>query len=133
MFKQLKYTTGAVAALAALSLGGAAIAGATGSQPNRSAAVTTPTGVTPPTTVTPPESTSQTDGDNIQSGDQTTPDTTPAGGADTASAGDANDTASESPAKESGTSETAAANDGPGGHADEPGSPNANTDQQGQN
>ena len=39
--------------------------------------------------------------------------------------------APESNAESSG--ETAANNDGPGGHADEPGNPNADTQQQGQN
>ncbi|MEA2299200.1 MAG: hypothetical protein QOF77_2136, partial [Solirubrobacteraceae bacterium] len=112
MFKRLKYTAGVVGALAALGLGGAAIAGATGSSPTKAA-----------TTVAAPEVTGQPDGDNIQSGDQTTPDTVSAGRADTPTAGDktnaaaaghaaaaataptaaTTETAAESPATESGT------------------------------
>jgi len=140
MFKRLKITTGAVGALAALGLGGAAIAGATGTSPTKV-----------PATVNAPELTSQPDKDNIQSGDQTTPDTGSATKAEVATAGDARDTAatsgkaagatagdttdttSEAATSESSTSETPSASDGPGGHADEPGNPNANTDQQGQN
>jgi hypothetical protein len=60
-----------------------------------------------------PERVSAPDRDSVQSGDQTTPDKARA--------------ASETPGSEN-TSESAPSNDGPGGHADEPG--NANADHQ---
>ena len=144
VFKQIKYTTGAVAALAALSLGGAAIAGATGSTPTPA-----PVAAPAPTALTTPEPASQTDTDTIQSGDQTTPDTvsptraavstatgpatagTAGTAGDTADTTDTADTAAETSTEPAG--ESATASDGPGGHADEPGNPNATTDQQGQN
>jgi hypothetical protein len=128
MTRRIQKLVAAVAALAALALGGAVFAQA---QSSTSAA---------------PEPVSAVDGDNIQSGDQTTPDVTtkatrhhaalvsptttdPAGGG-SGQSGDqtAPDTgsASETPGTES--PETAAASDGPGGHADEPG--NANADHQ---
>jgi hypothetical protein len=136
MIKRLKTSTGVVAGIAALALGGSAIAGA---------ATTTPTAA--PTH----ESTTAPDGDNVQSGSQTTPDSkgTTAGSESTSGRDDDNvragsqtapdpkgtaagsESTSESNAESSG--ETVATNDGPGGHADEPGNPNADTQQQGQN
>ncbi len=55
----------------------------------------------------------------------------PAGASDPAGANDKADGGAEKPDTESGSE--ARGNDGPGGHADEPGNPNANTQQQGQN
>ncbi|MDQ2895434.1 MAG: hypothetical protein M3Y09_07285 [Actinomycetota bacterium] len=112
MIKRLKTSLGMVAGLAALSLGGAAIAGAA-------------TGTAHPAVKhakhhATREATQTRDTDQVQSGDQTTPDT---GGA----------TSAEAPSTETTSGESAAGNDGPGGHADEPGNPNANTQQQGQN
>lgn len=138
MTKRIRQLVVALAALAALALGGAVLAQA---QTSPSAA---------------PERTTMPDRDTVQSGDQTTPDTAstatgrarhhtvqvassttadPAGGG-TAQSGDqsAPDTgsASETPGAESpetrAGSESASANDGPGGHADPPG--NANADHQ---
>jgi hypothetical protein len=63
------------------------------------------------------------DGDTIQSGDQTTPDTAGSGQAAESTGSEAPDSSSS----ESSGSEVAN-NDGPGGHADEPG--NANADHQ---
>jgi hypothetical protein len=72
-----------------------------------------------------------TDGDNVQQGDQTGPDTAgtetptttaPASAADVATAGDTADT-------EVAGSEAPGASDGPGGYADQ--NPNANTQQEG--
>jgi hypothetical protein len=72
-----------------------------------------------------------TDGDNVQQGDQTGPETagaeapattTPAGAADVATAGDTADT-------EAAGSEAPGASDGPGGYADS--NANANTQQEG--
>lgn len=138
MTKRIRKLVLAVAALAALALGGAAFATA---QPPPSAA---------------PERTTMPDRDNIQSGDQTTPDTAavaavharhhaarvvssttvdPAGSGtgqsgnqSTPDTGSASETSgAETP--ETGTgSESAPGNDGPGGHADPPG--NANADHQ---
>lgn len=138
MTKRIRKLALAVSALAALALGGAVFAQA---QTSPSVA---------------PERTSLPDRDNVQSGDQTTPDTTavtagharhhtvrvassrtadPAGGG-TGQSGDQStpDTgsASETPGAENpetgAGSESAPGNDGPGGHADPPG--NANADHQ---
>jgi hypothetical protein len=130
MIKRLKTTLGVAAGLSALALGGSAIAGA---------ASTTPTKVRPAATH---GSTRAPDTDNIQSGDQTTPDSTAtsktarhaAKVSKTESSTSENST-SEAAGETSGEAagETAPNNDGPGGHADEPGNPNADTQQQGQN
>lgn len=138
MTKRIQKLVAAVAALAALALGGAVVAQAQSSQ---SAA---------------PERVSAPDRDNVQSGDQTTPDSAkgkaaharhrhvrisnttaadPAAGG-TGQSGDQSapdsGSASETPGAEnpeSGAgSESAPSSDGPGGHADEPG--NANADHQ---
>ncbi len=63
-------------------------------------------------------------GDNVQSGDQSAPDPTGATGAT------GEQTAAENPEQSAG-SESAPASDGPGGHADEPGNPNADHQFQG--
>src|SRR5947209_7864857 len=139
MTKRIQKLAAAVAALAALALGGAVVAQAQSAQ---SAA---------------PERVSAPDRDRVQSGDQTTPDRTakvkavharnrhvrvsntttggPAGGG-TGQSGDQSapdsGSSSETPGAEnpeSGAgSESAPSSDGPGGHADEPG--NANADHQ---
>jgi hypothetical protein len=138
MTKRIRKLVVAVAALAALALGGAVFAQA---QTSPSVA---------------PERTNMPDRDNVQSGDQTTPDTAttaagharhhsarvsssttadPAGGGtgqsgdqSTADTGSASETpGAENPETGAG-SESAPANDGPGGHADPPG--NANADHQ---
>jgi hypothetical protein len=138
MTKRIRTLVVAVAALAALALGGAVFAQA---QTSPSAA---------------PERTHMPDRDNVQSGDQTTPDTAaaaagharyhsarvassttadPAGGGtgqsgeqSTADTGSTSETpGAENPETGAG-SESAPANDGPGGHADAPG--NANADHQ---
>ena len=123
MTRRIRKTTIAVAALAALALGGAAFAQAQ-SAPGAAH-----------------ERVSKTDRDNVQSGDQKTPDKGHASSADPAAEGTEQigdqstpDTgsASESPgagSPETGAAtETAPANDGPGGHADEPA--NASADHQ---
>jgi hypothetical protein len=98
MTKRIQKLAVAVAALAALALGGAVFA-----QAQR-----------PPSAA--PHHTSVADRDNVQSGDQTTPDRPGASGAE--------QTGSESTQ----SSESATNSDGPGGHADEPG--NATADHQ---
>jgi hypothetical protein len=121
MLKRLKITAGAVGAFAALALGGAALAGATsGGTPTQGPAPVAATEVTTGPDV----------GANIQSGDQNTPDTA---SASTSAAAPADGTADtpESATSESSTSETATPSDGPGGWADA--SPNADTQQQGEN
>ncbi len=106
MIKRLKTSLGVVAGLAALSLGGAA------------------TGTAHPAVKHATREATQTrDTDQVQSGDQATPDI---GGARSAEV-----PISETTSETSG--ETPAANDGPGGYADQPGNPNADTQQQGQN
>jgi hypothetical protein len=115
MTKSIQKVSATVLALGALGLGGSAIAQAASS----------------------PESTTGPDRDNIQAGDQTTPDvstvTASARKPTAANAGTgARSSAVEQPGVESTTetpgSESAASSDGPGGHADEPG--NANADHQ---
>jgi hypothetical protein len=117
----------ALAALSALAVGGSAIASAQQSS----------TAATPPAKAAQaPEPVGGPDTDNIQSGDQTTPDAVGASAATsktTLKAAEAPGTeqspASEQPgAAEQPGSETAANDDGPGGHADEPG--NAAADHQ---
>lgn len=121
MIKRLKTGAGVAAGLAALALGGSAISGAASNAP------ATHTG-----TPGAQESTTGPDTDNVQSGDQSTPDTP--GSADPRSASDRADgrAGNEAAGSESG-GESAVDSDGPGGHADEPGNPNADTQQEGQN
>jgi hypothetical protein len=126
MTKRMQKGAAALLALGALGFGGSAVAGA--------ASTAEPVGGP--------------DTDTVQSGDQTTPDVgttakatkssaTPAA---TPSQSSATPAAGEQPGVESSTeapgtessSETAAGNDGPGGHADEPGNPQANNQFQGQ-
>ncbi len=113
MLKRFKMATGAVLGVAALALGGSAIAAATsGSQQPAKAPVKAAS-----------ETTTGPDTDNVQSGDQTTP--------DSPAAGKASESKTSENAPESGTSESSTPNDGPGGHADPPG--NVDNQQQGQN
>ena len=88
-------------AVTALAFGGAALSSAAQKAPKVS---------NPPAVVT--------DGDTLQQGDQTSPDP----------AGAAAESSSEAPSSEAPGSESSsevAGNDGPGGHADEPGNPAA--------
>ena len=149
MRKRIKKTIAAVAALGALALGGAVFAQAqsgqgTAAPPAQSASES----VTSPDTdniqsgdqTTPDqpgaasssasESTTAPDTDSVQSGDQTTPDqsgTAPVSASTSTSASEPQSSESEQPGVESPSS-----NDGPGGHADEPGNANANYEFQGQ-
>ena len=119
MLKRFKVGTGAVLGFAALALGGSAVAGASSTTTHATKASLVSTSVAEPTATRP-------DTDNIQSGDQNTPDSAKASKASKASkAGKA------SKASEASTSESSAPSDGPGGHADPPG--NVNNQQQGQN
>jgi hypothetical protein len=131
MIKRLKTSAGLVAGLAALSLGGAAIAGAASTSTQANASVPAKHEVT-----------TGRDTDNVQSGDQTTPDTKAGAAKEVVNGPDIGTTQSGSqttPDPAGSTSETssetsgesAANNDGPGGYADPAG--NANTQQQGQN
>jgi len=109
-------------AVAALAFGGAALAGA----------ASNPSPPTPPAASAPAAT--------VQQGDQTAPDTT--GAAENAPEAPSSEKAgSPEPAESSSESATesatesaseVAANDGPGGHADEPGNPNADHQFQGQ-
>jgi hypothetical protein len=116
MTRRIRKAILAVAALAALALGGAAFAQAQSS----------PGGAH--------EHVSKTDRDNVRSGDQKAPDKARASSADpvgggTGQSGDqstpdtvsANDSPSAENPKTGADSESTTANDGPGGHADEPG------------
>jgi hypothetical protein len=94
----------AIAVIAAMGVGGTAIATAGSTKAKPATAVV--------------ENTAGPDTDNVQSGDQTTPDV-----AGAAKAGSESSTGSEASG-----SESASGSDGPGGHADEPG--NASADHQ---
>ncbi|HEX2016419.1 MAG TPA: hypothetical protein VGN69_06970 [Solirubrobacteraceae bacterium] len=122
MLKRMKMGTGVLAGLAALALGGASLAGATGS-PHATSVVRS---------AAPAEATSLPDTDQVQSGDQSTPDKPGSSAKDSRDSSSSESSSSESNS-ESGATETPQASDGPGGHADEPGNANANTEQQGQN
>ena len=96
MRKRLTTMTGLTAALAALALGGSAIATAAQGTAKKAAV----------------EKTTGPDTDTVQSGDQTTPDTSAAGKAASVSPSEsAAETSTES-------SESSAPSDGPGGHED---------------
>lgn len=117
MIKRFATGVGAVAAIAALALGGSAIAGAQQSKP-------APAG---PQESTAPEN-SATDGDNVQS----TTDPDPAGASEGSEKGEApGSEKADGPDKGEGREkgETPGSekpgDDGPSGHADEPGNPNA--------
>jgi hypothetical protein len=98
-----------VAAIAALAVGGVAYASSGGSAAPHAKA-------TAPVAAEPAEAGPDTD--TIQSGDQTTPD-----------AGQQAEQGSETSTE---TGSEVAGNDGPGGHADEPGNPNADHQFEGQ-
>ncbi len=93
-----------ISALVALAVGGSAVA--TAAQKGGAPAP-------PVSTITTPDTTSSNDGDNVQQGDRSAP--------DTAGAAEAPDSAAAESA-----SESSAASDGPGGHAD----PAGNVDNQ---
>ncbi len=108
MIKQGKKVLMGAGVLAALVFGGSALSAAGAAQPAKAPAV---------------EQTSGVDGDQVQSGDQTTPDTA-------AAADGEQNAAAEASSGESGSESSSEVpnNDGPGGHADEPA--NANADYQ---
>jgi hypothetical protein len=115
MRKRLKTTTGAIAALIALALGGSAIASATQSTPSggakhavRHVAAKSAENTGPPDT------------DSIQSGDQTSPDPS-AASISSASISETAGTESSSEVSPESSSESSSASDGPGGHEDPPG------------
>jgi hypothetical protein len=98
-----------LAAVSALAFGGATLAGAASKQtPPAPPAASAPAGLA----------------DTIQQGDQRAPD--PAG---QESAGETPESATESASE---SSSEVPGNDGPGGHADEPGDPNADNQFEGQ-
>ncbi len=127
MLKRIKLGIGAAAGVAALAAGGAALAGATQSAPIKAPAPAAAQEVKAPDT------------DNVQSGDQTTPDS-PATAArahsSTKSAAGSEAPGNENAPEAAGNAAEAPSNenapsDGPGGHADPPG--NVDNQQQGQN
>jgi hypothetical protein len=112
MRKRLKTITGAAAALTALALGGSAIASAT--QGTQSSGVKH--SVKPAATKS-VESVAGPDTDSVQSGDQTSPDTT-AAKASSASAAETPGGESSTETSSESSSESSTASDGPGGHED---------------
>jgi hypothetical protein len=102
--RRLTKLAAVLAGLAALAVGGASLAGAAGK-------------TNPPR---PPAATQPQDNGNVQQGDQTSPDTS-----------SATENSGEAPAAAETGSEVAN-NDGPGGHADEPGNPSADYQFQGE-
>jgi hypothetical protein len=119
MTKRIQKLVMAVAALAALGLGGAVFAQAQSSPAHTTPAITHQTATQP--------------ADNAQSGDQTAPDPP---GSTSEQAASETPAASEQPGAENpeqpGTgSESATGSDGPGGHADQPGNTGADHQFQG--
>ncbi len=112
MFRRIRTGVISLVALGALALGGSAFAGAV--TPTKAPPAAPQSRETPDKG----ESTSGKDTDHVQNqaGDQVGQDT--------------QDNGAEA-SREKPSSESAAGNDGPGGHADEPGNPNANTQQEG--
>ncbi len=105
-----------LAVLGALAVGGATFASASSKAPP----------VSPPVAAV--------DGDTLQQGDQTAPDTGTAAeqSSESATSDQAGESSSESATSEQGESSSEVeASDGPGGHADEPGNPNADYQFQG--
>jgi hypothetical protein len=129
-FHSKTMTATAAALLSALGVGGIAVA-----QSSHGSAKA-PAKASQSAEVPGQESTTGPDTDNIQSGDQTSPDTAAVSSktakvsktAKAAQSTEAPDSGTEAP--ESPGSETPG-NDGPGGHADEPGNPNAQHEAQG--
>jgi cytoskeletal protein RodZ len=123
MRKRLKTISGAAAALVVLALGGSAIASATRHTPSASKKRAISMSLAA-------EKTSPTDTDNLQSGDQTSPDTHSAkvssvSTSETPNSGSATENSSETPDSGSAT-EISSESDGPGGHED----PAGNVDHQ---
>ncbi|HEV7527353.1 MAG TPA: hypothetical protein VGO29_00475 [Solirubrobacteraceae bacterium] len=118
MRKRLKTTIGATAALAALALGGSAIATATQSTPSKGT-----THAAKHVVKKAPEKTGGVDTDTVQSGDQTSPDTSGAKASSVSSAAAGSESSSETSSETTSetSSESASASDGPGGHEDPPG------------
>ena len=112
MRKRLKTTMGAAAALAALALGGSAIASATQSTKGNGTKHAVKQAVTKS-----PETTGGPDTDSVQSGDQSSPDTASAK-ASSASPSETPGTESSSETSSESSSEGSSASDGPGGHED---------------
>jgi hypothetical protein len=121
--RRLSKLAAVVTALGALAFGGSALAGAAGkaNPPSPPAATQPRAPVAQPKApaVAPPQ-----DGDTVQQGDQSSPDT----GSPAETAGEAS--AASEASSESGSE--VANNDGPGGHADEPGNPAADNQFQGE-
>ncbi len=118
MTKRIQKLVLAVAALAALALGGSVFAQAQ-STPAHSAA--TPAH----------ERTAGPDRDNVQSGDQSTPDAASTRTARHHAVRTASERAGGENPEGGAGSESASGSDGPGGHADEPGNPSADHQFQG--
>jgi hypothetical protein len=120
------------ALLAALGVGTAAIAQSNGSQPTNAQPAQSQAKEVPGQESNAPEN-SATDKDNVQYTAPGDPDYkgTSGASASSAKATAAGSTQAEQPGSES-SSETAPDSDGPGGHADEPGNPNADHQFQGQ-
>ena len=142
MVKHIKKTAVGLAALVALALGGSALAQAGGTTAKPTPAVTSSASEAPgvetaagsdgptghadevkATSATVAQKSSAKDTDNVQSGDQSAPETPDAAGSK--SAQENPESAGETPGSET------SGNDGPGGHADEPGNPNADHQNEG--
>jgi hypothetical protein len=121
MNRKITQGLAAFAALGALALGGSAVAGAV--QSNNA---TAPVVKQAPSKAQ--ENTSGPDTDSIQSGDQTTPDK----GSKEAPGTEQSAASEQSSESSSESSSEVAGNDGPGGHADEPGNANADHQAEGQ-
>jgi hypothetical protein len=115
MRSRLTKVAAALTLVASLAIGGATFASASSKAPSAKA----PSAKAPAAQVKAPAGVN--DGDNVQQGDQSTPDTPGAGESQSSSESSSESAGSEVPG-----------NDGPGGHADEPGNPGADNQFQGE-
>ncbi|MFN8604451.1 MAG: hypothetical protein U0842_28565 [Candidatus Binatia bacterium] len=133
MLKHTKKVMVGVAALAAMALGGSALAQA-GNPPAKPAPASTPATAVNQTTTGSGADNSQggdqsaSDTDNVRSGDQSAPDTTSATGDKESSSSEQSDAGEQPDTPGENVGSETPGNDGPGGHADEPG--NAGADHQ---
>jgi hypothetical protein len=118
MRKRLTKVGAALASLAALAVGGSALASAAGggSQPAKAPAVVQPSSTKADTAANEPAEKADTDSIQDENGKD-----------------DASEPAENDAAEPAESGSEVPGDDGPGGHADEPANPNADTQQQGQN
>jgi len=114
MRSRLKKAAGALTLVAALAVGGATFASASSKAPSKAPPVSAKAPAQAPAKEAPA---GVVDNDTLQEGDQSGP--------DVPGAPEGSESSSESSSEPAGESAEVPGDDGPGGHADEPGDPNA--------